>query len=391
VGNIAVGSATEATATSMTLSFAGGSGDVTFGTIDVTNLSSITGSVGDAGSATVGVVSAGSIGNITLSGSGTVVLAMLDAVSGIGNITVGNGVLVASADASSIGTISIGGDGATLTLNVTDSVGNIVVSGSGGAEISNAAESATFGNITVAGHGTVSIDVGNATGVGSVSTVGHSGSVTLQFGSAVDQVVGSLGAGSNEVFVSLAGSAAGALNGDIYTLVAGTGIADFHILSSGNSDAVIVNFDLSTAKDTFSFATASIELGYGASADAVNNAVGALSVEDFATSASVAVATDVVVLRSGTFASIDAVLAAIGTNGAYELKASTATTAGLDLIVAWADTNGSTHITLVNTVAAAAGNALFSSTSDTNDIALLDRVNIATFSGADFQATFFAE
>ena len=133
------------------------------------------------------------------------------------------------------------------------------------------------------------------------------------------------------------------------------------------------------------------------SAAAGDIASGALTVMATAGAFTMTSATSVIVLRSGTFTDVLDMLSGIASAGTYAVTVSgEGVTAGQDIVVAWADTNGDTHVTLVNSVVAASSTALFSTVAaaqavDTDDLAVLYGVNIATFSGSSFTSLFHAE
>jgi len=396
LGNLGVQNLTGSTITLSKLAI-GASGLATVTTMSADTIGAFDISVGQSGSAVIAGVTGDNVGAISITGSGRASID-IHATSGVGAITVGEGSNggLATVQAKSIGAVTLAGNSGTLTASATGSIGNIVITGSG-ATVTNSL-SASFGDITVAGNGTVSINLGGATGVGTFSSVGHSGTVTLNASGATDAVTAELGNSTNEIYVSKAGSnAAGAADGDIYTLIAGTGTSKFHLASTGNQDVSIYNFDLTSSTDKIYLSTAAFDLGLNTAATAGDIAAGALTVMATAGAFTMTSATQVIVLRSGTFTDVLDMLSGIASAGTYAITVSgEGVTAGQDIVVAWADTNGDTHVTLVNSVVAASSTALFSTVAvaqavDTDDLAVLYGVNIATFSGSSFTSLFHAE
>jgi hypothetical protein len=396
LGDLGVQNLTGSTVTLSRLTV-GSSGLATVAGMSADTIGAFSISVGQSGSAVISAVTGDNVGAISITGSGRASID-IHATSGVGSITIGDGSNggLATVQAKSIGAVALAGNSGTLTASASGSIGNIVITGSG-ATVSNSL-SASFGNITVAGNGTVSVNLGNATGVGTFTSVGHSGTVTLNASGATDSVTAELGNSTNEIYVSKAGStAAGAADGDIYTLITGTGTSNFHLASTANQDVSIYNFDLTTSTDKIYLSTAAFDLGLNTAATAADIAAGALTVMATAGAFTMTSATQVVVLRSGTFGSVLDMLSGIASAGTYAITVSgEGVTAGQDIIVAWADTNGDTHITLVNSVVAASATALFSTVAaaqavDTDDLAVLYGVNIATFSGSSFTNLFLAE
>jgi hypothetical protein len=354
-------------------------------------------SVEAAASATIAGITADNIGAITLTGSGHTIMD-IHATSGVGAISVAAGATgtTITVQAKSIGAISLAGNSGTVAMSAGGSIGNITITGSG-ATVTNSL-SAAFGDITVAGNGAVTVNLGLASGVGSISTVGHSGTVTLNASGVTDAVYAELGSGTQEVYVSTVGAlASGAADGDIYTLIAGTGTSKFHLTTTGNQDVSIYNFDLTTATDKIYLSTAAFDLGLNTAATAGDIAAGALTVMATAGAFTLASSTAVIVLRSGTFTDVLAMLSGIASAGTYAVTVGgEGVTAGQEIVIAWADTNGDTHITLANVGVSLTGSALFGSVAsaqaiDTDDLAVLYGVNIATFSGSSFTTLFNAE
>jgi len=396
LGDLGVQNFTGSTVTLSLLSV-GSSGLATVAGMSADSIGAFDISVGQSGSAVISGVTADNVGAISITGSGRASID-IHATSGVGAITINAGANggLATVQAKSIGAITLGGNSGTLTASASGSIGNIVITGSG-ATVANSL-SASFGDITIAGNGTVSVNLGGATGVGTFSSVGHSGTVTLNASAVADAVNAELGNSTNEIYVSIAGSqAAGAADGDVYTLIAGTGTSKFHLSSTGNQDVSIYNFDLTSSTDKIYLSTASFNLGLNTAAAASDIAGGNLTVMATAGAFTMTSATSVIVLRSGTFTDVLDMLSGIASAGTYAVTVSgEGVTAGQDIIVAWADTNGDTHVTLVNSVVAASSTALFSTVAiaqavDTDDLAVLYGVNIATFSGSSFTSLFLAE
>jgi len=395
LGNLGVANLTGSTVTLSGLTI-GASGVATVTTMSADTIGAFNISVAAGASATIAGITGDNIGAITLTGSGHTIMD-IHATSGVGAISVGEGATgsTVTVQAKSIGDISLAGNSGSVLMSATGSIGNITITGSG-ATVTNSS-AASFGDITVQGNGTVSIDLGRASGVGTFTSVGHSGTVTINASGATDAMNAALGNSTNEVYVSLAGSqAAGAGDGDIYTLVAGTGTSKFHLSTTGNQDVSIYNFDLTSATDKIYLSTAAFDLGLSTAATAGDITAGALSVMATA-GAFTMTATSVIVLRSGTFTDVLDMLSGIASAGTYAITVgSVGVTAGQDIVVAWADTNGDTHITLVNSVNSVSSTALFSTVAaakaaDTDDLAVLYGVNIATFSGSSFTSLFNAE
>jgi len=395
MGHLGVTNLTGSTVTLSSLTI-GASGVATVTTMSADTIGAFAISVAAGASATIAGITGDNIGAIALTGSGHTIMD-IHATSGVGAISVGEGATgsTVTVQAKSIGAISLAGNSGSVLMSATGSIGNITITGSG-ATVTNSS-AASFGDITVQGNGTVSIDLGRASGVGTFTSVGHSGTVTINASGATDAMNAALGNSTNEVYVSLAGSQrTGAGDGDIYTLVAGTGTSKFHMSSTGNQDVSIYNFDLTSATDKIYLSTAAFDLGLSTAATAGDIAAGALSVMATA-GAFTMTATSVIVLRSGTFTDVLDMLSGIASAGTYAITVgSVGVTAGQDIVVAWADTNGDTHITLVNSVVSVSSTALFSTVAaakavDTDDLAVLYGVNIATFSGSSFTSLFNAE
>jgi hypothetical protein len=398
-GALNLASADAASASTVRFDFTMGSGDLTFTTVRALDVLAVSGTLGNNATATFTSFSADEVRSITLAGSGSLQMGDVYTNSGVGAISVTDGLFSANIAATSIGALSVAGDGFTLVGSTDVSIGAISVGAgnSGDVNISNSL-SATFGTINILGGGSAAVSVGNASGVGLVSTVGHSGHATLNFGSALsggERVRGTLGVGSNDVFVSLAGNGADSRNGDIYTLTSGSGIDRFFFQTTANNDARFVNFQLASGVDKLYFATAGFDLKQ-ASATSTLPAAGALGVLQVSADAqSLGSAQSVIVLQSAQFSDASAVAAALQTAGAFTVNVGgvTSTTAGLEFIVVWEDTAGDTHVSVATTVAsAAAGAVLFSAitASDIKDLVLLDDVSIRSFSGNTFTDTFFA-
>jgi hypothetical protein len=378
--------------TTLTLNLGLTSGDLTISSAQATTVTISGVAVAAQASAQFTQISANTIGSITFGGSGVLGVGTVVA-SGIGAISISDGLFSGALNAKTIGAITVAGDGVNIVASATTSIGNISVgaTNSGSVSITNANTSGTFGNIVIGGGGSVTIDLGGASGLGTVSTVGKSGQFTLDGTSAQGKIVASLGAGSNDITVSLAGSAAGVFNGDLYTLTANTGADYFRFAFSGNQDVSITNFQLASATDRIYVGTAGVDLGFGSAA--IDNASGVISTVSVLTG-STSATTGVLVLRSGTFA--DAADLASGlAAGRFAVSAGSTTagvTAGNDFVVLWADTNGDTHLSLVTTqVSAGAGDRVFSAITSANvvDLAFLDDVNVATFSGTSYTDKFW--
>jgi len=396
LGNLGVQNVTGSTITLSPMTI-GSSGVAGIASMSADTIGNFDISLGQSGSANIAGITADNIGSITLTGSGRVTMD-IHATSGVGAISVGAGAVGTTivAASKSVGAISLNGNSSTLTMSATGSIGNITLAGSG-MTVTNSM-TASFGDITVAGNGSVSVNVGAATGVGTFSSVGHSGTVTFIANSATEAVSGELGNSTNEIYVSKAGSqAAGIADGDVYTLISGTGTSKFHLASTANQDISIYNFDLTTATDKIYLSTAAFDLGLNTAATAGDIAGGVLSVNATAGAFTMASSTQVIVLRSGTFVDVLDMLSGIASAGTYAITVSgEGVTAGQDIVIAWADKNGDTHVTLVNSVIAASNTALFSTVAvaqavDTDDLAVLYGVNIATFSGSSFTNLFVAE
>jgi hypothetical protein len=391
-GDLQAGSADSTTATTLAFNFTLGSGDLSIGSGQAYNVS-ISGVAGAGASGNFATISAQNITSIVFGGSGVLGLGDVHVVSGVGSISITDGVFSAAVQANTVGAISIAGDGAALALSATVSIGNITIgsSNSGNVTISNSL-SATFGNITIGGGGVVTVLGGDASGVGTVNTTGKSGQSVLNFASAHEQVLGSLGGGSNDVHISLAGTGATTLNGDFYQLSNGTGADYFRFLTIDNNDAVIQRFQLASGTDRLGFGTAGFDLGQSAEIDSLNVANGFLNATGITGASAAGAANQVFVLQSGTFASLTDLASALS-SGRFAITAGANTTAGAEFVVVWADTNGDSHVSMVTTQAsAAAAERLFSAVGAANivDMALLDDVNVATFSGTSYTDKFFA-
>jgi len=395
LGNIGAGvSGSTITLASLTI---GASGVATVTTMSADTIGAFAISVAGGASATIAGVTGDNVGAINLTGSGHVIMD-IHATSGVGAISVGEGATGTSltVQAKSIGAVTLAGNSGAAAFSATGTIGNVTISGSG-ASVTNSL-SASFGDITVQGNGSVTVNLGGASGVSSFTSIGHSGTVTLNASGSFAVVNGSVGNSTNEIYVSKAGSlAAGAGDGDVYTLIAGTGTSKFHLAATGNQDISIYNFQLTSGTDKIYLATAAFDLGLNTSAAAGDITGGVLSVMATAGAFTMASTDSVIVLRSGTFTDVLDMLSGIASAGTYAITVSgEGVTAGQDIIVAWADTNGDTHITLVNTVVAASAAVLFSTVAqaqavDTDDLAVLYGVNIATFSGSSFTNLFNAE
>jgi hypothetical protein len=395
LGNLGVANLTGSTVTLNSLTV-GSSGLATVTTMSADTIGAFAISVGQSGSAVVAGVTGDNVGAVSITGSGRASVD-IHATSAVGAISIDAGANggVVTVQAKSIGNITLAGNSGTVTMSATGSIGNVVITGSG-ASVTNSS-AASFGDITVAGNGSVTVDLGRASGVGTFSSVGHSGTVTLNASGATDAVNAEIGNSTNEIYVSLAGSqAAGAGDGDSYTLIAGTGTSKFHLSTTGNQDVSIYNFDLTSGTDKIYLSTAAFDLGLSTSATSTDIGSGALSVMATAGAFRMS-ATSVIVLRSGTFSDTLDMLSALASAGTYAVTVGGAgVTAGQDIVVAWADTNGDTHVTLVNAVVAESATPMFSTVAqaqaaDTDDLAVLYGVNIATFSGSSFASLFHAE
>jgi hypothetical protein len=395
-GNLGVVNVTGSTITLNTLDI-GASGVATVTTMSADTIGAFNISVAAGASATIAGITGDNIGAIALTGSGHTIMD-IHATSGVGAISVGAGATgsTVTVQAKSIGAISLAGNSGSVLMSATGSIGNITITGSG-ATVTNSS-AATFGDITVQGNGTVSVDLGRASGVGMFTSVGHSGTVTINASGVTDAMNAELGNSTNEVYVSTVGSlASGAADGDIYTLISGTGTSKFHLTTTGNQDVSIYNFDLTTATDKIYLSTAAFDLGLSTAATAADIDAGVLTVMATAGAFTMTSSMEVIVLRSGSFTDVLDMLSAIASAGTYAVTVSgEGVTAGQDIIIAWADTNGDTHITLANVGVAASASALFGSVGsaqavDTDDLAVLYGVNIATFSGSSFASLFNAE
>lgn len=387
IGNISgvVGSAgtitfTEFVADSGTfgaITLQGGSGSqITLGSVSASDSTSATDTVGD----------------ITLLGSGDIDATLVYASASVGNLTVADGVSGTWSEIASkaVGNITISGDGFAITKVSATTIGNIQLAGSANS-ITLGAANTTVGTVTITGSGDQTVNLGSATTVGTINALGAS-ATTLTLSNVKSAVTVNLGTGTNTVYVGTGGATINA--------TAATGNDKIYLGGSGNDGITISNFELlGSGGDSINLSTAGFSFGF-ASAVAFGSAVGgnALSVVvansagttvQFASAASQA-NTDVFVLATGSYTTINGALAALGTLTSAA-QSSVAATAGSDILVLWYDSlNDSTKLTLVN---ATSGTLLKTFTStfdgDTNTLVTFSGIDIRGASG-DFSDMFKA-
>jgi len=341
-----------------------------------------------AGSASVAsassLIAETSIGNITLNGSGTIDINVIEASASVGNISIEDDttVSIASIDALAVGDITIVGDAANITTSA-NTHGDVIFTGSALTFAVAANATASFGDVRIDGVGAVSIDLGNATGVGEINTSGHSGSITLDLDQATGSLVVTLGGASSTNTVKVG-------SGTTLILTAGTAadIDKIYFGSTATDLAEIRNFTFAsgTKMDVMQFASATFKLGMGSAATVVNNTnasalnlvtiTGASAGVSFGSAANAA--TDVIFVAGTGFSGISDVFNSLKSAGSMFISAvgETTLTAGGQLLVMWYNTTERrTDLSLLELTASVTASELFSSTSSF-DIELM-----ATFSG----------
>ncbi len=313
------------------------------------------------------------IGNITLTGSGTLDINSLNASASIGTISIDDGSIVniASIETKSLGSITVSGDNAIITSSA-DVMGNITLRGSA-AQITLA--SAAVGDVLIAGSGQITIDFGRATGVGQISTVGNVGSATLTLTNVSGQADVTLGAGTNNVTVGRSGA--------VLTLQAGTGTDAIIFASTASDEVAVRNFQFGSGSDSLQFASSGgFVFGFGSAAidgaqQGQNLNVVVITGKSAGVTLDGSAATDVLVVATGTYSGITDVLAALDDNSLLGVSAvgGSSVTAGGQMLILWYNSYESrTELTLVNATAVATpGDNMFSAISSYD--------SIATFSG----------
>jgi len=330
--------------------------------------------VGEAGVASGDFTAAlGSIGNVSLTGSGTLDINSLKASGSIGNITVGDGAIInlGAVSASTVGNISLGGRSATLAIGAS-AIGVISVTGSG-ATITNG--SGTIDSVSIASvGGTADISFGAAKSIGGITVTGNSSIAKLDLSGVSSFTEITLGTGTNVVTISQFG--------DILTLKSNTGVDTIRFAGSAFNSGGVKNFQFGSALDRLSFDDGGFSLGLGSAGSVENTATGSLNVSNIS-SAGIGVtfggtaATDVLVVTKTGFGNLSELFGALGSAGTYRISAVTdaSVTAGGEILVVWYNTDESrTELTLVNATAVGSASDLFSRVTG-------NAVQLATFSG----------
>jgi len=329
--------------------------------------------------------SLGSIGNVSLTGSGTLDINSLKASASIGSITVGDGAIInlGAVSASTVGDISLGGRSGTLAIGAS-AVGRISVTGSG-ATITNG--SGTIDSVSIASvGGTADINFGAAKSIGGITVTGNSSIAKLDLSGVSSLTEITLGTGTNVVTVSTFG--------DQLTLKSNTGVDTIRFGGSAFDGAGVKNFQFgSTVSDVLGFGSAGFQLGLTnvSQASASDNAVGALNVAHVYTAGvgvtfgSAAGATDVLVVSQTGFAGHSGLFAALASAGSLRISAvgDATVTAGGEILVVWYNTDESrTELSLVHATANVSSSEFFQFA--TGGVSLLATFsgNIRTFSGS---------
>lgn len=369
----------------------------TFGTITLNagsaasiTLASVSGAESASATDTVGAISiTGNSGSVTVTNA-------IAASASIGAITIGDGarVSVGGIEAKSIGNITASGDALTLTKVSATTIGNITLAGSG-ASVTLGGALTTVGSVTISGSGQQTVDFASATTIGTISTVNNAGTATLTLTNVKGAESITLGTGTNYVYV---GTGTAAIN-----LSANTGTDRIYLAGSGNDGITTSNFQLlSSATDKVylnASAVAGFSLGFASAASFGSAAADTALTVALVTASGVGFSlasgagganTDVFVLATGSYTTIQGALSQLGT--LVSATSSNLATAGSDVLVLWYDSvNDATKLTLVNTTAGTYDKT-FTSTfnGDTNTLITFSGVDIRGVSGVSFTDKFIS-
>lgn len=331
------------------------------------------------------------------SASGIATFASIGASARVGAISVGDKerVTITEIHASGIGAITASGDAFTISNISATTVGDITLAGSGGSvTFGGNGQNANVAQIYIQGSGeiTLSMKTGSFSGL---STVGHVGTAVMTLTNASGAENITLGAATNKVYVGTGdvNITATAATGKDYIYLAGSAydgvnVANFDLLTSA-TDRIY----LSTASFRFGLASASTAVSAAAGALNVVTVSGAGTGFTFA-SAVDGTHSDVFVLATGQYTSLGAALSGLGgyLSAAATGGAGSAIAAGQDLLVLWYDSNANaSKLTLVNASAGPIGGT-FTSTyaGNSNTLVTFSGVDITQTSGVSFTDKFQA-
>ena len=357
-----------------------------------------------------GISATKAIGDITITGSGDVLFAGVGATS-VGHINVGADARVSAStaefSAGAIGDLTLNGDGTNFSFTATNTVGAVVIGGSGVTLDFNSAVgtfSVVVESISITGSGTTTVNVGSAEAVGQVEVaIAAASTAELDFRNVDAAMEYSIGAGNHHLYISqdFASNIA---------LTAGVGSSQIIITDTTvTAGPAIIVTDFTFGTDRLTIEETGLALGL-ASADVLGGqssvALDVLVITAKSASLSVGssvattAATDVIVLATSTFADVSAALAYLGTSTLWSsvVGGSAATTLGSALegvtanagfLLLYADTDGDSYLYHVQ---GTAGTGLFSSTTnqDIDLIATFEGLDITTVSGATFANSFYA-
>jgi len=339
------------------------SGDVYLGQIRVSSAGNLSVTLGkDAIFSLAGIDATGgvapSIGNISVSGGGNASLGTIVAASSIGTFTyaAGSGLDVdqLGTGAANIGNISLSGAAGTANIaNIIGSaVGTLTVAGS--ADVTLAVTAATLGAVTVTGLASSETFVGNFAGV--------VGAIDISLGSATNVVTSGQG-------------------NDTISLRAGSGADTISYTHSAQATDSITRFLVGTGGDVIRLAGTALRVADGAGADDGAYVATATEFTKLASGAMGAgaytftAANDYIVISGTSFANATAMIASIGTGGAFELVAAESGFTSATIAVVWTD-GDSSYVTLVDaSTAAVAGDSLIAAAATSVTLARLDGID----------------
>ena len=340
------------------------------------------------------LVSTGNIGEIVISGSGTLANMAPIYASGIGTLTIATS--RASADpaaddidvAGTLGTLNLLTDGLSIQVSAT-TIGEINVTGSGtNLYLQSAGQTTVAGNIVVDGKsGTTIIDLGSATVGGILSVQGGSAVKIDMSGMSARPSVIELAAGSGlDVIQLVRGSAYESIVGGTGTVITGFGFSgsaklDRLFVGGLSSDSIglgsaaaIGGFSAQTYLDVLLVTATGANGGYG----------------------SAAASRDLFAMMTGT--GLYDITDALSKMGAMGVSAGTTDTdasisSASNFYVLWFDEDSGTNLHLVTVNVSTGAAKIFTSDSIANGAVTVNQVavfddDIRTYSGTDLGAVF---
>jgi len=344
---------------------------------DDINMGSASGSVGDlsltraaSGYVSLHDVIAKSIGNVTIAGAGS---STIDAL-----------------EASTIGNIDIqGGNGVTLTKigSATGTLGDISVSSTVSGVTITGVNASTIGAVTLGSQsGTISITM-SGTNIGTVDASGMSAAATLtiDLSNITNGTTILAGRGTNNIRST---------NGDdTITLTAGTGTDTITFVGTAHGNDTITGFSFASGianADKIQFGSAiTIQDFVSATTNVSGGNALTVALVSSTTTADLTTASQVIIMRSGTYGTLSDLMSAISTGGSLGLSIDETTVSSQEVVVVWSDSVDS-YVTLItlSTAVASGGGDFIQSSDSTQIIATLAGVNIAAVSADQLQGHF---